>query len=141
MWRVFSYFLIPLCAFSVVFGLRVMVGALGEGDFKGAGAVLFFVAWWSWAAVSAYDHNIKQPREKKRRLRFEADELLSKTIVPGTTLGGAIKELKGLFPIEGEPRYRDGLTPAFDTTVELETRAFIISLFGKDGNVQSWSVR
>ena len=141
MWRALSYFLIPVFTFSVVIGLWVIVGAFSKGDFKGAGAMLFLVAWWSWAAVSAYARNIKQPREEKKRLCIAADEILSKTIVRGATVGGAVKELREIFPIEGEPRYRDGPTPLFDTTVELETRAFIISLFGKDGTIQSWNVR
>lgn len=143
--RIFAYPFVAFMAFAVTLLLWVLVwGIAFDGraqDFKGHASIIFFIIWWSWAGVSVYSRYIKKPREEKKQRCAEAAQVLEKTIAPDSNLSAVIEEVRGQFSLVGAPRHRSSPDSSFDTMVELETQAFIISLFGKDGVIKSWNVR
>lgn len=141
MWRAFAYLVVPIGTLGAIIGTIVGVWGLIEGDYKGAGAMFAFVAFWSWGAVSAYTHEIKGPREKRKRLCTQTREELTGFLKHGTAVAYAIEEVRTKYPVVGPPRHRSIVDPGLDTSVELETKDFTIWLFGKGGALQTWEVR
>jgi hypothetical protein len=114
---------------------------LFEGDLKGAGAIFAFVAFWSWAAISAYKHEFKFPREERRRLCAEVHAELSSILGRSTPMTNAIDSVRVKYLVVRPPRHRSSVNSAFDCAVELETKRFTIWLHGKDGALRDWHVR
>lgn len=143
--RIFAYPFIAFMAFGVITLCVVLVWSVAfdgkAGDWKGIAATLGFITWWSWAGISVYLRHIKRPREERKRQRAEALAYVEKTITPGSSLSATIKTLRGRFTLIGEPRHRPSSDPSFDVTVEIEAQGFIISLFSRNGVINSWSVR
>ncbi len=143
--RIIAYPFVAFMAVGVIGATWLLVWMVTfdgkAGDLKGIAATLGFIVWWSWAGISVYSHYIKKPREEKKQRCAEAAQVIEKAIAPDSSLTAAIRELSGCFPLVGEPRHRDSPDPTFDTLVQLETEDFIISLFGRDGLIKTWSVR
>ena len=142
--RILAYPFVALTAFAVSITLIILVWSAVEGEIrsvKEVGPFVLMISFWSWAGIDVYRRYIKRPREEKKLMCAEATQVLEKAIAPDSGLGAAIDEVRSRFALVGEPRHRSALDPAFDTTVELETEAFIISLFSRDGRVKAWSVR
>jgi len=124
---------------SIVFVWGINVGKLA--DFRSISAPLLFIVWWSWAAISVYRKFIKRPRDELRQLALDAERNLPGILELDSALSTAVKTLRSRFPLIGEPRFRDSTDPTFDTLVELETSAFIISLYAKNGILKLWNIR
>lgn len=143
--RLLAYPFVALMAFGVTIALWVLIWSIAfDGkarDFKGHASVLFFIAWWSWAGISVYLRYIKKPREERKRLKAEALAFVEKTIAPGSSLSASIESFRKNLTLVGEPRHRSSPDPSFDALVEVEAHGFIISLFGRDGVLQTWSIR
>jgi len=141
--RLFAYLFVSFTGLaaiglSIAFVWGVNVGKLA--DFKSVSAPLLFIVWWSWAAISVYVKFIKQPRDELKQLLCDAEWNLPGILEIDSDLSTAVKTLKSRFSLIGEPRYRDSIDPTFDTLVQLETRAFIISLYAKSGTLKLWKI-
>lgn len=141
MWRAFAYLVVPIGALGAIGGTIVGVWSLFEGNYKGSGAMFACVAFWSWATISAYKHEIKKPRDERKRLCTQANDELGDFLKPGIPVADAIQKVRTRFPLIGYPRHRSSADFAFDNAVELETKDFTIWLFGKDGALKAWVVR
>jgi len=141
MWRAFAYLVVPIGTLGAIIGTFVGVLGLVEGDYKGAGAIFAFVAFWSWGAISAYTHEIKGPREERKRLCTQTRGELTDFLKSGIAVADAIQEVRTKYTVVSPPRHRSIVDPGLDTSVELETKNFTIWLFGKSGALQTWEVR
>ena len=102
--------------------------------------MFFWAALWSWAAISTYKREIREPREEKRMLCGSVTGQLAEILKPGIVLADGIQEVRAKFSVVGSPRYRSSMDPQFDTAVELETKSFTIWLLGKDETLKAWEV-
>ena len=141
--RLFAYLFVGFTGLaaiglSIVFMWGIKVGKLA--DFKSVSAPMLFIVWWSWAAMSVYAKFIKRPRDELKQLERDAEQTLKTILKPGLELSSTVRNLKSRFPLIGEPRYRDSSDQTFDVLVELETRAFIISLYAKNGILKLWKI-
>lgn len=139
--RLLAYPFVAFMALGVVGLVLTFTFSSKPLDFRGVVAFLFFLAWWSWAGISVYLRYIKKPREERKRQKAEALAFVEKTIAPGSSLSATIEALRKNLPLVGEPRHRSCSDPLFDALVEIEAHGFIISLFSREGVVQSWSIR
>lgn len=143
--RFLAFPFVALMGLGVIMGLAVLVWAVPfsdkGSDLKGTLTALGLVTWWAWLGISVYVRHIKKPREEEKRLRAEALALVEKTITPGSRLSAIVDVLRKNLPLVGEPRHRSSSDPSFDSLVEIEAHGFIVSLFSRDGVIQSWSVR
>jgi hypothetical protein len=142
--RLLAYPFVAIMGFGVVVGLTALIWSAFDGkagDLKGNLAALGLITWWAWLGAGVYIRHIKKPREERKRQRAEALAYVEKTITPGLSLLATIEALRKNLLLVGEPRHRSSLDPAFDSLVEIEAHGFIISLFSREGVLQSWSIR
>ncbi len=143
--RVLSHLLIILLGLGILGGVigigwgHVMGGKMSE--LSTIAATIVMMIFWSGVILTIYTNYIKPPREINSQLVQEAADYLTELLKMNSGLSHAVQEIRGTYPLVGEPRYRCIASSANATHVELETDSFIISLFANDGMVIRWLIK
>ena len=143
--RILSYLLIVLLGLGILGGMvgigwgLVMGGKMSE--LSTIASVVVMMIFWSGVILTIYTNYIKQPREINSHLVQEAADYLTELLKMNSSLHRAVQEIRGKYPLVGEPRHRPLGSSASTTHVELETDSFTMSLFANKDAVVRWLVK